>query len=161
MVTGDPDFTSIFGTAKYVKPGTGSTQGLMAVTLGGLNPTQTYSVQVFVVDTRAIGKTTQFGSVLDSTGQAVDTTSGNGSSSFQYDYSKTGNSIIGAYTTGTFTADAASQTFYVENFNSTGGAVGGQINALVLQPGAAVPEPTSLTLLGMGGMLMGWRRRKN
>ncbi|MGB0767157.1 MAG: PEP-CTERM sorting domain-containing protein [Phycisphaeraceae bacterium] len=61
----------------------------------------------------------------------------------------------GLLVTGTFTADAATQTFTVEVLDGTTSA-GGQINALLL---TEVPEPGSLALLGLGSLLIARRRR--
>ncbi|MDB4409051.1 PEP-CTERM sorting domain-containing protein, partial [Akkermansiaceae bacterium] len=76
----------------------------------------------------------------------------------------------GDYLIGTFTADAASQTFrmgatragnYVDGQaydNSNGGQA--QINALQVRDLGVVPEPSSTALLGLGGLALILRRRK-
>ena len=60
--------------------------------------------------------------------------------------------------TGTFTADAISQTFTMETFDGTT-SKGGQVNALLVHETVAVPEPSSSALLGLGGLALILRRR--
>ena len=66
----------------------------------------------------------------------------------------------GIIVTGTFVADAAAQDFTIEAF-IFGSSQGGQLNAITLyQTSAAVPEPSSAALLGLGGLALILRRRK-
>ena len=78
--------------------------------------------------------------------------------------------LSGDYLIGTFTADAASQTFrmggtragnYVDGQaydNPNGGQA--QINALQVRDLGVVPEPSSTALLGLGGLALILRRKK-
>ncbi|MEN8848920.1 MAG: PEP-CTERM sorting domain-containing protein [Akkermansiaceae bacterium] len=68
---------------------------------------------------------------------------------------------IGQYVIGTFTADAATQSFDIEGFAGNGGGSQGraQINAIQLR-NLSVPEPSSMLLTGLAALgFMGRRRR--
>ena len=67
----------------------------------------------------------------------------------------------GLLVTGTFVADNERQQYTVEIFNADDTSAGGQLNAFTLyQTAAAVPEPSSVALLGLGGLALILRRRK-
>lgn len=116
---------------------------------GGVGPalvegTQ-YRIQLFIMDGRSdagiVGRTVE----VDGVNQG---TYANGEFNVTY-----GDGLL---VTGTFTADnTGSQSFTVEAFDGTT-SKGGQLNALLLH---AVPEPSSLALLGLGGLLIARRRR--
>lgn len=72
--------------------------------------------------------------------------------------------LSGDYITGTFTAMTTTQTFALDGTRdgaSTFSAGQAQINALQLRTiPAAIPEPSSLALLGLGGLFLANRRRR-
>ncbi|MFC4993210.1 PEP-CTERM sorting domain-containing protein [Rubritalea tangerina] len=66
----------------------------------------------------------------------------------------------GLLVTGTFTADANTQDFTIEGFNTDPVSSGAQLNALTLYQTSAVPEPSTTALLGLSGLALILRRRK-
>lgn len=58
---------------------------------------------------------------------------------------------------GTFTADSEAQSIFIQTFNSGGSSAGSQLNAYQLR---AIPEPSSAALIGLGGLGLILRRRR-
>lgn len=126
------------GVANTVTLGTGS---LPTLTIG-----QEYQVQLLVFDGR------------NTTGQAGRYIRVDGTNMGVYANGVTGVTWgPGLLVTGTFVADATTQSFTMEAFNANNTSAGGQLNALVLH---AIPEP-SVALLGGLGVLGLLRRRRN
>lgn len=117
------------------------------VNLTGLTVGATYRIQALVYDGRGDtgipGRTVTF-----------DTTN-LGQYAFGVSGVTWGNGLLA---TGTFVADATTQSFTNEAFTSGGASRGGQLNALTLYQ-TAVPEP-SAALLGSLGMFGLMRRRR-
>lgn len=148
----DTAFANALATGIYCGVATGNTAlGAMQVTLNGLNIGQAYTVQMYFVDAR-----TSFSGSQVALSNNADLS---GATKFQYAFGATGNTTIGGYDLATFTADAASQSFYVNTYKADGTtSANGQINAIVV---AATPEPTSLGLASIVGLLMTRRRREH
>ena len=149
--------------------------GAGTITYSGLTVGNTYEIQVFTNDARISGGRannnvdwqTGFSDGVNSL--AVSATNGsNGASSLNNRVSDglggwtgetSGDSIIG-----TFIATATTQSFETAG-TSDGGANwtnGGrsQINGIQLRETAVIPEPSSIALLGLGGLALIMRRRK-
>lgn len=125
-----------------------SNAALNTVTLSGLSSGQEYLVQLFMADSRTTQPTfaTRF-PVIDE-GQA------NAFTGPEYGT----NSGVGFVINGTFTADATTQTFTINNHEgATPETPGGfQLNAYQIR---AVPEPATIGLLGAGaGLMLALRR---
>lgn len=117
------------------------------VTLTGLTIGYTYRIQALVYDGRG------------DTGIPGRTVAFDGTNLGQYAFGVSGVTWgNGLLATGTFVADATTQSFTNEAFTSGGASRGGQLNALTLYQ-TAVPEP-SAALLGGLGMLALLRRRR-
>lgn len=110
------------------------------VTITGLVAGQDYLIQVLYGDNRGCcnGRTGGIGTTI---GSGVDI------SGFA--------NATGVIYTGTFTADAATQTFYTV-LNDGTNDLGTEISAYQVR---LVPEPSSLALVGLGGLLVARRRR--
>ena len=128
-------------TATYGSAGSSSTVSLTGLTVGNR-----YRVQALLIDARlrSFLRKVSF--------DGVD----------QGSFAHANVSNHGRLATGTFVADAATQSFTIETFEFLGGAShGGHLNAITLhQASAAVPEPSSVALLGLGGLALILRRRK-
>ncbi len=127
-------YSSTIVSAETVTIGDGGNTGGTAFTVG-----QTYRIQLLVADWRSGGKTLE----VDGVDQGV------------YSALSGGDLLL---TTGTFTADSTTQSFTVAGFNPSGGNLGGQVNALVVQ---AIPEPSAYGAIA-GFLALGWvmlRRR--
>ena len=123
------------------------------VTLGpggvgtALNPGNTYRIQLALVD----GRNGQNGRTVsvDGADQGI---YGSGVSNVTW-----GDSLL---ITGTFVADATSQSFFIETFNANASIAGSQLNALTLYETAAIPEPSVTALLSLGVLTLLTRRRR-
>lgn len=184
LTTGDPLLDSVFAAGGNYD---GTTGDAATVTLGGLTVGQTYQFEAYIIDSRTSqqnhngiggGRSMIFYNGNESTiaGGAYSATSDFPSSTqYQYAYGwgssgLNGNgsgtagttNYIGMAVTGTFTADATTQTFNEQQFNTDSSPLaiqGSQFNAFLVTP--AVPEPTTVALFGVAGMagLLLLRRR--
>jgi hypothetical protein len=127
-------------------------------TLLNLTIGQTYNVLAFIDDNRGPGVTGAGGTLFQVNGDA-----GNTSPTQLYGTytSGTPGSPLGGYILGTFTADATTQAFSVQNDNQLGTFATGnaQYNGILLEV-APVPEPGVCTLLGGSMMMLLALRRK-
>lgn len=133
-------------------PNTGIPPTLVTLGAGGIGPAlvigQSYMIQALLIDSRTgvtiVGRTAEFDGVSQGTYA-----------------NRSGTSLgDGLLVTGTFTADATSQSFNINTRQADNTAKGGQLNALILsQVPAPIPEP-STTLLGAIGALLLLRRRR-
>ena len=160
---GDGDFSNNGNIFHLIR---GATFSVTSITLGGLQIGNTYQIQSFNHDGRG-SRHNQFitgydGSTAAPVGQSQ-------LSNFDNTDDGTGNPIGGARVgdsiIGTFVADSASQVINI--FGSNNGGVSwaaansqSQINAVQLRTIAVVPEPSSIALLGLGGLALIMRRRK-
>lgn len=139
----DTGFANALATGIYCGIATGNTAlGAMQITLNGLTVGQAYTAQLYFVDAR-----TSFNGSLAALSNNADMS---GATKFQYAFGATGNTTIGGYDLATFTADATSQSFYVNTYKADGTtSANGQINAIVV---AATPEPSAIGLLTVVGV---------
>lgn len=138
-------FGGFHSATQLAREGTWAGGGAGAITLTGLTPGFTYRVQALVIDGRSAqaGRTVAFDGIN------------------QGQFSNGVNGITwgpGLLVTGNFVADAATQNFTVQAFESGGASAGPQLNALLLHQ-TAIPEPSSI-LLGSVGLLGLLRRRR-
>jgi hypothetical protein len=138
----DPAYRSMLRSAAY------ETDGPLPVTLSLLTPGQAYEIVFWVNDSR--------GTVGPS---RTETLSGDGSSTAMLAFNTTGEGGLGQYVIGTFTADAATESFTILGFDSRQGSVytASQINGIEL---LATPEPASMTMIGLGALGLGLARRR-
>lgn len=115
-------------------------------TINGLTDGQNYMLQYWVNDSRSIGS-------LGSRSVTFQDDSGGMTSDAVLEHvGPTGN--LGQYIVGTFTADGTSQVVNLVQSGSTEGV----LNAFQIRN---IPEPASLGLLAIGGLLVGSRRRRD
>jgi hypothetical protein len=183
LTTGDPLFDSVFTAGGNYD---GNTGDAAAITLGGLTVGQTYQFEVYVIDSRTSQQNHNgIGggrSMLLYNGNESDIASGAYSTtadfptSTQYQYAYgwgtsglNGNgsgtagttNYIGMAITGVFTADATTQTFNEQQFNTDSSPLaiqGSQFNAFLLTP--EVPEPAPIAMLGIAGASLLLLRRR-
>ncbi|GAA5494521.1 hypothetical protein Rhal01_00683 [Rubritalea halochordaticola] len=135
-----PSANNVLGsTGAYSNDLTGET-----VTMNNLVIGQEYLFQILLVDGRggSNGRYAEFDSFTTSA-------YGNGVNNVTW-----GDSLL---VTGTFTADADSQSFFFDTLNQNGSSAGGQMNGFLLY---SVPEPSSTALLGLAGVALLARRRR-
>jgi hypothetical protein len=130
------------------RTGSFGTNGVASnVNLTGLTSGHTYRIQALVYDGRGDpgipGRTVEFDGINQ--GQYA-----NGI--FSVDWGD------GLLVTGTFVADATTQDFTIETFNSGSASTGGQLNAITLYQ-TAIPEPSTALLGGLGLLALLRRRR--
>ena len=140
---GNSNFTALSAEYQGILAGAnfGNAQNA-TVNLTGLVLNQQYEIQFFSNDSRGRGDINARITTIQGTGIQVDYNDVDGNSQLG----------VGQFITGTFTADALTQDFVLE------GASSQQINAIQLR---AIPEPSSLSLLGLVGVGLLLRRRKN
>lgn len=132
--TGDTGYNTLMQGAAFTNVGT-----QMTLRLQGLVNTQQYEIQFWSVDGRSIDipeRTTTYTTGANSVGLIQGIRPG----------------VNGQWVTGTFTADGTTQNIDV---TSVGSAL---INAYQLR---AIPEPSSVALLGLSGLAVILRRRKS
>jgi hypothetical protein len=151
--TGDAALNSILQTADFPSNFTDA----ITYTLDDLTIGAEYTVELLLADTRP-----GFNGRLFTASQA-----NGGAPSITETYGFTnGAPAVGGFAIGTFTADAATQSFQIVNKNAPPPTndgnpdVGGQLNGLIL---AQAPEPGSLALMSLGLplLLLLFRRRIN
>ncbi len=147
-------YGTLVGSADYASA-SGSSSPITAqpldVTLGGLTIGDSYSVEIWVNDSRTI--TSGFFNPTTRT----ETVDGGPTLSFQ---TGTGN---GQFLVGTFVATGATQGFVVQGFdtNAAHGNAASELTALELSDTTGTPEPSSMLLVGLGsaGLFYFARRR--
>ena len=183
LTTGDPLLDSVFAAGGNYD---GTTGDAATVTLGGLTVGQSYQFEVYVIDSRSSqqnhngiggGRSMIFFNGNESTiaaGAYSATSDFPTGTQYQYAYGWGAGGLnghgsgtagttnyIGMAAVGTFTADATTQTFDEQQFNTDSSPLaiqGSQFNAFLLTP---VPEPATVALFGLAaaaGMLLLRRR---
>jgi hypothetical protein len=165
-INGGSDNVGSFGDGEFSSNGAiyhlirGAIFEVDSVTLGGLQVGQEYLIQIFTNDarsSRSVSSVVGFdGAAASPLGTSQLNNSADGTNSETDTGNEAGDSILA-----TFTADSVTQSFDVFGSGNGGasfaqGAGQAQINAIQLR---SIPEPGSLALLGLGGLLIARRRR--
>ena len=138
------DYQSILQSAQYYTNSAAGGVAVLSYNLEGLIVGQTYQIQVWSNDSRDVSGAKKGGSTYAS--------SGGDSVTLQFNNTNVLGGL-GQYAVGTFTADAATQTFTITAFDTSSGSYNTQINALQLR---AIPEPkTSCLFLGVSVLVVG------
>lgn len=142
--SGDANLDTVLTNGLYGDAGQTQTATLNNLTIG-----TTYKVLTLLADTRDAG-----GVIPGRTVTVTDGGAGTINQTYAY---LAGSPNLGGYVLGTFTADAATQSLaqVISDLNSPQGS---QFNGLLV---ATVPEPTILSLLGLGAVGILSRRRVN
>lgn len=147
--TSDSNYNTLLEGAQFSNNGTGGT-----FSFGGLNPGDTYQVELWVEDTRNIGnrrwENLYENSYGDSGTSAALTFPADGSSP-----------DLGQYDIGTFVAtSSATETINFETWCSAGGNQCAQVNLFQVRDLTPAPEPSTLALMAGSGTLMLFRFRR-
>lgn len=153
---GDGEFSSNGAIFNLIK---GAIFEVDSVTLSGLTVGNQYLIQIFTNDARTSRNTNSVVGFDGTASSPLGTSQLNNSSPVDNTGIQAGDSILA-----TFTADSATQSFDVFGSGNGGasfsqGAGQAQINAIQLRDLGPVPEPGSLALLSLGGLLIARRRR--
>ena len=145
--SGPAPFTSLSVPYQNILQGANYNSGTdISLSLNNLTPGQNYEVQLWYNDSRA---------GFDTFTQDVTSVGGNLVTLEKNFQNAAGG--VGQFTIGTFKADAISQLISL----SSNGAFQAQVNALQLRAVAAIPEPSTALLLGVGLVGLVLRRRRN
>jgi hypothetical protein len=146
--TADANYNTLLTGAQFSNNGTGGT-----FSWGGLNPGDTYQVEIWVEDTRNIGNR-RWENVYENT-------YGDAGTSAAISFPADGTSL-GQYDIGTFVANSAgTETLNFETWCSVGGNQCAQVNLFQVRDlTTPVPEPTTLALMAGSGAMMLLRLRR-
>lgn len=146
--TADANYNTLLEGAQFSNNGTGGT-----FSFGGLNPGDTYQVEIWVEDTRNIGNRRWENVYENSYGDAGTS----GAVTFPAD-----GTSLGQYDIGTFVANSAgSETLNFETWCSVGGNQCAQVNLFQVRDlTTPAPEPSTLALMASSGALMLFRFRR-
>ena len=120
------------------------------VLLSGLTINKRYEVQLLIVDEVDTGRTVD---VLSGSSGGIPTATD--ITAADYTDRSDGYALL---VTGTFTADATTQSLYLEAEPKVSGFHYSRLNAMQLR---VVPEPSSTALLGLGGLALMLRRKRS
>ncbi|HEV2330051.1 MAG TPA: PEP-CTERM sorting domain-containing protein [Verrucomicrobiae bacterium] len=146
--TADANYNTLLQGAQFSNNGTGGT-----FSWGGLNPGDTYQVEIWVEDTRNIGNRRWENVYENSYGDA--------GTSAALTFPADG-TAVGQYDTGTFVANSAgTETLNFETWCSVSGNQCAQVNLFQVRDlTTPVPEPSTLALMAGSGAMMLLRLRR-